>query len=269
RHIIAVLPFLWNRRQDPIMTEDDKEKWSRKIAKPDEIQRLRKIIHLLSVCGVNELLVATPHSNKMAKYCEDYDIKFHEIDPSMQFANTIQTYIPSENMSIARIYAPDAGSIPRAVNIARILRCPVIFNLKNREYNRETSIVKDKEEILENLSKEFREYYHFEELYHITPELVTDKIMIMIEDEVASGGTANETARMLQKCEVKSIFLLATHAVLTLGWRNKLFYLNPFKKIIMTNTITRGYDKRTGGSIFDITLAPQFASYLFKILKRL
>ena len=91
----------------------------------------------------------------------------------------------------------------------------------------------------------------------------------MIEDEVASGGTANDTGHILFKLNAKSIILLATHAVLTPGWRNKLLFSNPFNKIVMTDTIPRGYDKRTGGLIYDISLSKFFASSLYKILSRL
>lgn len=268
-YIVAVFPFLWNRRQDPMMKEDKKEKWSKKIVKKDEIQRLRKTIHLLSVCGVDELMVATPHSSAMANACTEYKIKFHEIDPSSLFSTTVQTFVPHEYHHLIKIYAPDAGSIPRAVNLANLLHCPVLFNLKNRAINDKTSIIEEEVNERDGLVKEFRDYYKFQEIYYITPELVKNVIIIMVEDEVASGGTANDTGQMLQKFEAKSIFLLATHPVLTPGWRNKLFYNYPFTKIIMTNTIPRGYDKRTGGRVFDITVAPMFGASLFKILNRL
>jgi len=268
-YIIGVFPFLWNRRQDPMMKEDEKERWSKKIVKKDEIQRLKKTIHLLSVCGINEMMVATPHSNAMKNACDEHGIKFHEIDPSALFATTVQTFVSSEEQSLIKIYAPDAGSIPRAVNLAKIIHCSVLFNLKNRAINNKTSIVKEEASEMERLVNEFRTYYNYDNIEYITPELVKQKIIIMIEDEVASGETANNTGQMLQKFNVKSIFLFATHPVLTFGWRNKLFYCDPFKKIIMTDTIKRGFDKRTGGKIFDISLAPLFGSSLFKILNKL
>lgn len=214
-YIIAVFPFLWNRRQDPMMTEDKKEKWSKKIVKQDEVQRLRKTIHLLSCCGVNELMVATPHSNAMENACIEYGIKFHEIDPSSLFATTIQTFVPHEDHHLIKIYAPDAGSIPRAVNLANLLHCPVLFNLKHRAINDKTSIVEEKIEERDNLVNEFRDYYKFQEIYYINPELVKNMIIIMIEDEVASGSTANDTGQMLQRLTAKSVFLLATHPVLS------------------------------------------------------
>jgi len=270
RYVIGIFPFLLNRRQDPAMKEGEKEKWSKKIAKPHEIQRLKKTIHLLKVCGVDEMLVATPHSNEMSKACDEYGIKFHEINPSKLFATTVQTFIPDEeDQKQISVYAPDAGSIPRAIDLARILNNPVVFNLKNRATNDKTSILNHRDEEIENLEKEFKDYYNFENIHYINPALVENKNMIMIEDEVASGGTANDTARLLQKMGAKSVILFATHPVLTLGWRNKLFFNDPFTKIAMTDTIPRNYEKRTGGKIFDISLSQLFASSLFKIIEGL
>lgn len=266
KYIIGIFPFFWNRRQDPVMEETVMEKWSKKVAKPEEIQRLRKSIFILHQCGIDEMMVATPHSSAMAKACEEYGVKFHEINPTIKFATTIQTFIPLEEHELINVYAPDAGSIPRAVRLAGILHCRVLFNLKNRAINSITSIVEEKKEEIERLVAEFREYYDFEEIYYIVPDLVEGKIIVMVEDEVASGGTANDTGRHLKQLKAKAVLLLATHAVLIRGWKNKLFYLNPFSRMIMTNTIPRGHKKRTGGKIFDISLAQEFGDSLFRIL---
>jgi phosphoribosylpyrophosphate synthetase len=267
-YIIGIFPFMLNRRQDPIMEIDENEKWSKKIAKPDEIQRLKKTIFLLSACGVNEMIVATPHSTVMSEVCKMYGIKFHEIDPSILFANYTKIFTSEEDHNLLKVYTPDAGSIPRAVNLARILGCPVLFNLKNRAINDKTSILNKNKEEIKMQEAEFREHYHYKEIYYVTPDLVKDAIIIMVEDEVASGGTSNDTGLLLRQFGIKSLLLFVTHAVLTWGWRNKLLFSNPFTKIAMTDTIPRNYEKQTGGKIFDISLANLFGSSLFKILNQ-
>lgn len=266
RYIIGVFPFFWNRRQDPIMEENINEKWSKKIAKPEEIQRLKKSISILHFCGLNEMIVATPHSNAMALACKEYEIKFNEINPTIKFATTVHTFTPEEEWNLLRVYAPDAGSIPRAVKLASILHCPVLFNLKNRAINSVTSIVDEKKEEIDRLVEEFRQYYKFDDIYYITSDLIKGNIIVIIEDEVASGGTANTTANRLKELAAKAIMLLATHAVLIRGWKNKLFYMNPFSRLVLSNTIPRGHKKRTGGKIFDINLAQEFGDSLFRIL---
>jgi len=266
-YIIGIFPFMWNRRQDPIMEIEEKEKWSKKTAKPDEIQRLRETIYFLRCAGLDEMIVATPHSSAMAEYCKMYDVKFHEVDPSPLFASKIQTsFIPPEDLPLVKVYTPDAGSMPRAICLACILKCPVLFNTKNRATNNETSIVDEDKNEIKRLEKEFREYYNYKKIHYVSSEPIKDSIIVMVEDEVASGGTANKTGIALRKFGIKSLFFFATHPVLVWGWRNKLFFNNPFTKITMTDTIVRGYDKQTGGKIFDISLAPLFGSVLFRIL---
>lgn len=269
RSIIGVFPFLLNRRQDPMMSENDKEPFSKKVAKPDEIQRLKQTIHLLRVCGVDEMLVATPHSVIMARECANYGIKFHEIDPSSLFATTLETYVHPENRSLVKIYSPDAGSLLRAINLAKILHCPALFSLKNRATNNKTSIVSTKEKEVAKMVDDFKAHYNFDEIYYADPNLVAGQIIAIVEDEVASCTTVNDTGLLLKQYQAKAILLFATHAVLTFGWRNKLFHLDPFTKIIMTDTIPRGNDKRTGGKIFDLSLAPLFGSSIFRILDRI
>ncbi len=270
KYVIAIFPFFWNRRQDPISNENEKEgPWSKKILKPDEIKRLERSIHLFSVCGVNEMMVATPHSNAMSKLCKKYNIVFHEINPASLFATKINTFVRLEDRNKLRTYAPDIGSMERAIEMGRIFNCPVLFNQKNRAINSEISIVQKEENEIKELILELKKFYKFEDIHHMTHELVQDNIMIMVEDEIASGTTANDTGRLLQGTKAKSIILVATHTVLTPGWRNKLFNKNPFEKIIVTNTIYRGYEKRTGGLIIDISVASLFADSLFQILKSL
>lgn len=134
------------------MKDTEIEKWSKKIAKPDEIQRLRKTIDFLRCAGVDEMIVATPHSIEMIKACDDYKVKFHEINPSPLFANAIQTFIQPEEKNLIRIYSPDEGSLTRAIDLARILDCPVLFNLKNRTINNITSIVETEKSEIEKIN---------------------------------------------------------------------------------------------------------------------
>ncbi|MDP1760232.1 MAG: phosphoribosyltransferase family protein [Candidatus Woesebacteria bacterium] len=267
KNIICIFPFMWNRRQDPKM-EIDKNELER-IPKPDEFQRLRMIISMLQHCGMDDLIVATPHSKTMFETCKEFNVIMHEIDPSELFVERIRTFVPESELGLIRSYAPDRGSIIRAVKIAKMLNCPIFFNLKNRMIYNETSIVTTEGINLKEKEEELRVKYSFPEIHYVTSELVKDKIMLIVEDEIASGGTANSTAKLLRKNGAKDIFLLATHPVLTMGWKNKLFNENPFTRIIATDSIPRHYKKRTGGLIVDVSITQQVASSLFQILNRL
>ena len=267
-YVILICPFLWNRRQDALM-EILKGEFEKKEAKPEEIQRLRKIISFLANAGVNEMMVATPHSKAMEEYCTQYGIKFHEIDPSPIFASMVQTIVPIEDQKLINVYSPDLGSINRAVKLARVLNCHILFNEKKRGINRETSIVESKSDEIASLTKKLREKYDFPEINYATPEEINGKIVIITEDEVASGGTANDTGKRLVSFEAKMLFLLATHPVLTLGWKGRLFSKNPFDYVIMADSIERDIKKRTGGKIIDISLDSLFAAETYRLLNKI
>jgi len=74
----------------------------------------------------------------------------------------------------------------------------------------------------------------------------------MAEDEANTCVTANKTGRRLKALGAKNIIFLAIHPVLARGWRRKLFYENPFYKIILGDTIPRGYEK------MDWRLSPRY-----------
>lgn len=262
---IVVSPFVINRRQDPLMEVGPDDEPGKK-AKPDEIQRLRQYISLLAYSGVNDMITVTPHSIAMAKYCKEYGINFHEIDPSLLFVEKVQTFVPDEELHLVNVYSPDLGSVKRAVKMAKLLKCPVLFNLKNRLIYNETSIINADEAELKKLMEELRIKYDYAEIHYATSERIAGKIIIMVEDEVASGGTANNTGQLVKSKGAKSIFFFATHSVFTWGWKNKFLQENPFTKIIMADSIHRDYENRTGGLIVDVSLASPIASTLFKLL---
>jgi phosphoribosylpyrophosphate synthetase len=220
----------------------------------------------LAHCGVDEMIVATPHSPVMAAACKEFGMVFHEIDPSSLFAERVKTFVPDEDIKNVCAYAPDFGSIERAIKFAKVMNCPVLFNLKDRKIYNETSIAETDNERIKTILDKVKDEYEFDDIHYITKELVEGKVFVMTEDEAASCGTANKTGILLRDNGAKYLFLVVTHPVLTSGWREKLLYKNPFGKIMMTDSIRRGYEKSTGGHIVDISIAPLIASKLFKIL---
>ncbi|MFA5184189.1 MAG: ribose-phosphate pyrophosphokinase-like domain-containing protein [Patescibacteria group bacterium] len=261
QHIIAVVPFLRFRRQDHH-------------EKNEEINRLRMLIDRLAHAGVNQLVVATPHSvENMETNCRDFGIGFFPIDMSENFARTIKPFLAAAGITETAadkviIYAPDEGSIYRAIMLARLLGRGVAFNLKKRGLNNAAEIIQaEKEEIL-RLTERCKKTFNFPDLYYATPENIRGKVILMIEDEIASGETANKTGHLLKSFGAQTIFFAATHAVCTPGWQRKLFFDNPFEKTFIADSIPRSYENRTGGLMHDVTVSETIAAELFQILRR-
>jgi len=265
KKVIVVFLFVAFRRQDPLMVENKNNPWKK--AKPDEIQRLRMFISLLKNSGVDEILTISPHSKVMSEICEEYEIIFKEINVAPIFANEVKNFIEEDDLKLVFTYAPDLGAIERAIALAKELDCSVMYNKKGRVIYNESFIEESGKDEIDETTEFLKEKYNFSKISYVTKEMVAGKIIILTEDEIASGMTANNTGQMLKKLGSKHNILCATHPLFTRGWRNKLLNNNPFYKILVSITIQRPYEKRTGGQLVDVPIDKPVSSKLFKILK--
>ena len=245
KRLILVAPFMIFRRQD----HDEIN---------SEICRLKMTIDRLKHAGVDEIVTVTPHSHKMEEFCKEFGINFHEADPSTIFSETVKAYVSEEPL----VYSPDQGSISRAINLAKANNWPVIFSLKKRGLNNEIQIMEEEKQEIEKIIQSYQY-----PIFYASNSKIKGKTIIMIEDEVSTGGTANRTGVKLKENGAGIIIFISTHSILTPGWRRKLFDQNPFDRVIMGDTIPRDYEKRTGGLIHDISMSDILARKLYVIIK--
>lgn len=250
KRLIAITPFNLLRRCD----HDEKA---------EEIQYLRQYIGFLANAGVDDLIVCTPHSEGFNHYCQEYGINFYPA--FMDFTPDLKTILPKEGKIV--FYSPDEGSIARAIAHAKKIKGSIVlFDLKNRKANNQTEILEAKENNISEIISKYRLKFEFEDLYYVQTDLFQGANIIMIDDEMASGGTANSTAHKLKSMGVKNIYFAFTHTVCVNGWKYTLFYKNPFTRVIAGNTIPRGESDRTGGKIVDVSVAQVLASALYGIV---
>jgi ribose-phosphate pyrophosphokinase len=252
-YLIAVIPFLTFRRQD----HEEKQQ---------EICRLKMVIDRLHHAGVDELITVCPHSKLLPKYCSEFGVTLRPVDPAPIFASTIKTYLPDNPV----IYSPDEGSIARAIDLAKLTHSQVVFTLKERGVNNEANIKPENTAEIKEIIAKYQKEKKFSEIYYADfqdAEKIAGQAIIMVEDEISTGGTANTTGQHLKALGARTIFLAAVHPVLTAGWRRRLFDNNPFAKIILGDTIPRGYEKMTGGRIHDISVADLVAQAVYNSLQ--
>ncbi len=242
--VIAVIPFMMYRRQE-------------RKEKNLEVNRNLKFAMEMKAMGVDEIIVCDIHSKTTLNYFKELDILAHNTSGAKIFAELLEPTLAEEEK--ACIYSPDKGSIARAINLAKILHLPVIFDLKERNSEGVISQKELKKTVLDSLKEEFE--------YPIKPaEDIKGQIIIMVEDEVATGGTAKMTARKLKKRGAEKIIFCATHPVCTSGWKRTFVEDSPFNKIILGNTLDRGYKKSTGGKVTNASMHPVLAIKLLAII---
>lgn len=248
--IIAVNPFILVRRNDH---EE----------KIEELQYLKQYLHFLSTAGCDELIACTPHSDYMGMTAENFGMKFRPV--YMDFSRTLKTLVPKNEQIF--LYSPDKGSIPRAIAHAnKIQGSIVIFDLKIRKNNNQTEIFDAAENEIEIIKQEYASKFNFDinRIKHISEVIIKGANVIMIDDELASGGTANSTAKKLKELGAKAIYFAFTHPVCVNGWKLTTFFQNPFEKVLAGDTIIRDDTNRTGGKIIDCSTSDVIAAAIYE-----
>lgn len=244
RSVTGVAPFLRYRRADKSTPEYN-----------HEIQSLRILLHWLKFgCGMDALVTCQAHSDEPRKISEEFGLHYFNADPAPAFAKALAKEYGEITPDRFVVDCPDEGSVHRAVSFARITGLPIYFGLKDRRNDRNIHLTTNGDKIAEYLEMFSQQY---PDIKFVTE--VTNKIHCMYEDEVASGGTAMGRAKTLLRFGAAGVLLLATHGVLTPGWRRKLIDPKVFLKIFLGNTIPRPYRKSTGGVIIDVNVAKPLA----------
>ncbi len=267
KYIIAVISFMHYRRQD---RPENKA----------ELNRNKWLIKEMRQNGIDQLIVATPHSSQMAENCREQGIIFRSVSAAELFASTLKPYLPdADSEKIVEVYAPDEGSIQRAVELATFLNVGVLFNLKHRKISNETVMV---DADLQQIEAIREKYAHLNiAIEHATPQNVRGKIIVMVEDEIDTCGTANRQGVTLLAYGASENYFCVTHAVCSDGWKRKIFAGHdgpnnishnpsyPFTKVIVCDTIFRTDVQRTGGKMHDVSMAGPLAAEVFKVLRKL
>jgi len=151
---------------------------------------------MLKQAGVDEMITVSPHSPQMAKFAAEFGLKMREVDPSPLLASTIQTYLPDNPI----IYSPDKGSIPRAIELAKLTGSQVLFSLKERGLSNEVEIKTEEETEVKDIIARYSTK-DFSAIDYADAGKIKDQPIVMAEDEANTCVTANKTGRRLKALE--------------------------------------------------------------------
>lgn len=262
------MSYLRYRRQDR-MDNADKEY---------EITRLRWFMRDLKHWGVDRLVLCEPHSVLHTKrYCREFHLPLVMADPTELFAEAINPLLQTIGRENFVAYAPDFGSVARAMAFARATGTSVVALPKKRIYGDtvELDLRFDASVFLHKI----RQVYGTEVPVSCTLADVRGRYVIVCEDEISTGSTAIGTAYKLRAAGAVGVYFIATHPVCTPGWSDKLVLHKvnpPFDSIWFGNTRPRGEEggdrESTRGKIHTVDIAPVFARAMIaaiqKVVKR-
>ncbi len=189
--ITAVIPFYGYARQD-------------RKTKGREPITAKLVANLLTTAGVDRILTVDLHAGQIQGF---FDIPVDHLTAIKLLANYLKTLDLTDHV----VVSPDAGSIPRARDMAERLNLPVAFIDKRRP---EPNVA---------------------EVMNIVGRVAGCHALIL-DDMIDTGGSILEGAKALKNAGVLSVMACAVHGIFS-GQALRNMREAELKELIVTNTI--------------------------------
>lgn len=153
--------------------------------------------------------------------------------------NLLEAYFREKNLTDMVIVATDAGSSKKAYKYSEFFNCPIALIDKRRDGNDDraiaTTVIGD----------------------------VKDKQAVIFDDEIETGGSMIETAKILEQFGAREIYAGCTHGVLA-GPAIERIKNSPISELVVTNTVPISEEKKID-KITILSIAPLFAEAIKRI----
>lgn len=187
---------------------------------------------LIEAAGADRVITCDLHNPAIQAY---FNINCDRLSAQ----NLLQAYFSEKNLKDMVIVATDAGSSKKAYKYSEYFGCPIALIDKRRDGNDDraiaTTVIGD----------------------------VKDKQAVIFDDEIETGGSMIETAKILESFGVKEIYAGCTHGVLA-GPAIERIKNSPIKELVVTNTVPIPEEKQID-KITILSMAPLFAEAIKRI----
>ena len=192
----------------------------------------RLVADLLVTAGANRVLVVTLHSPQVHGF-------FSIPVDHMNALKVLARHFRSRNLKNTVVVSPDLGNAKAASHFARLLGLPVAAGSKKR--------VSDDRVVIDTLVGD-----------------VDGKDVIVLDDEIANGGTMVEVLQKLRERRVKRIAIACTHGLLTGKAIERLGAQADVAEIVTTDTVPIAREKRLP-NLKVLSIAPLLAEAIRRI----
>jgi len=172
----------------------------------------RLVADLLATAGANRVLTMTLHSAQVHGF-------FSVPVDHMNALKVLASHFRRRTLTNTIVVSPDLGNAKQASHFARMLKLPVAAGSKRR-------LSDDRVEIDSIVGD------------------VDGKNVIVIDDEIANGGTIIEVLQKLRARKVKKITVVCTHGLFTGTAIERLRAQPDIEEIVTTDTVPIPNDKR-------------------------
>jgi ribose-phosphate pyrophosphokinase len=192
----------------------------------------RLVADLLATAGANRVLTLTLHSPQVHGF-------FSVPVDHMNALEVLAAHFRRRNLRNTVVVSPDLGNAKSATHFARMLNLPVAAANKQR--------ISDDKVVIDAIVGE-----------------VDSRNVIVIDDEIANGGTIIEVLRKLRERRVKRISVVCTHGLFTGEAINRLRAQPDIEEIVTTNTVPIPREKRLPNMRI-LSVAPLLAETINRI----
>jgi ribose-phosphate pyrophosphokinase len=191
----------------------------------------RLVADLLVSAGAHRVLAMTLHSPQVHGF---FSVPVDHLHALRELAE----HFRGEDLSETVVVSPDLGNAKEAAAFARMLGTPVAAGAKQRFQDRVriSAVIGD----------------------------VTDRDVIVLDDEIAKGSTVIELVDHLHELKVRSIRLVCTHGLFAGDALERLAALSGVREIVCTNTVPIPVEKRMPG-LTVLSVAPALAEAIRRI----
>ena len=187
---------------------------------------------LLEAAGTDRVITCDLHNPAIQAY---FNIQCDRLTGEI----LLKKYFMDKKLDNLVVVATDAGSSKKAYKYSEFFKCPIALIDKRREANNDCAKAMN---MIGN---------------------VKDKNVIIFDDEISTGGTIMEAARIVKANGAKSIYVGCIHPALC-GNAIEEIKKSDIKELVVTNTIPVREEKRID-KIKVLSIAPLFAEAIKRI----
>jgi ribose-phosphate pyrophosphokinase len=192
----------------------------------------RLVADLLATAGANRVLTMTLHSPQVHGF---FSVPVDHLHALGELARHFQQY----DLTNGVVVSPDLGNAKSAATFARRLGVPVAAGAKER--------LSDTEVRISALIGDVR-----------------DRDVIVVDDEIVSGGSILELLRHLREHKARSVRVACTHGIFSGSATQRLAAEPDILEIVCTNTVPIAADKRVP-KLTVLSVAPALAEAMRRI----
>ncbi|GLV58196.1 ribose-phosphate pyrophosphokinase [Dictyobacter sp. S3.2.2.5] len=186
----------------------------------------RLVADLLQTAGANRVITVALHAPQVHGF-------FSVPTDHLNALNVLAQHFRSYNLTNGIVVSPDLGNAKSATYFSRLLNMPVAAGSKKR--------ISDDKVVIDSIVGD-----------------VSGKDVIIIDDEIANGGTIVEILQHVRERGVGRIFVACTHGLFTGKAIERLKSQPDIEEIVTTNTVPIPAEKRLPNMTV-LSLAPLIA----------